>query len=220
MTPISSAAIQPSRQDLNRFSSRKCLELCFRSRVHNYLSAGTELSATPNTSLKHADPNSSEGDRDARPNPTGPSSTNRRPDRTGTTSPWRLCAVAPLHHPCRNTAGAAPLIDRRKAAQYLSISQRSLDYLLANGELHTRRIGARVLIPISELQRYAQAITQNRSPVRIGAVRAAGAVAQEWALDSWTLVDKPESLVPLSCNPPVSCSQRELVMLPSSGVIN
>jgi excisionase family DNA binding protein len=49
------------------------------------------------------------------------------------------------------------LIDRRKAAQYLSISQRSLDYLLANGELHTRRIGARVLIPISELQRYARA---------------------------------------------------------------
>jgi excisionase family DNA binding protein len=47
------------------------------------------------------------------------------------------------------------LIDRRNAAQYLSISQRSLDYLLAYGELHTRRIGSRVLIPISELQRYA-----------------------------------------------------------------
>jgi aspartokinase len=44
------------------------------------------------------------------------------------------------------------LIDRRNAAQYLSISQRSLDYLLAHGELHTRRIGSRVLIPISELQ--------------------------------------------------------------------
>jgi excisionase family DNA binding protein len=48
------------------------------------------------------------------------------------------------------------LIDRRNAAQYLSISQRSLDYLLANGELHIRRIGARVLIPITELQRYAR----------------------------------------------------------------
>jgi excisionase family DNA binding protein len=48
------------------------------------------------------------------------------------------------------------LIDRRNAAQYLSISQRSLDYLLAHGELHTRRIGSRVLIPISELQRYAR----------------------------------------------------------------
>ena len=48
------------------------------------------------------------------------------------------------------------LIDRRNAAQYLSISQRSLDYLLAHGELHIRRIGSRVLIPISELQRYAR----------------------------------------------------------------
>ena len=48
------------------------------------------------------------------------------------------------------------LVDRRNAAQYLSISQRSLDYLLANGELHIRRIGARVLIPITELQRYAR----------------------------------------------------------------
>jgi excisionase family DNA binding protein len=48
------------------------------------------------------------------------------------------------------------LIDRRDAAQYLSISQRSLDYLLAQGELHVRRIGSRVLIPLSELQRYAR----------------------------------------------------------------
>ena len=48
------------------------------------------------------------------------------------------------------------LVDRRNAAQYLSISQRSLDYLLAAGELNTRRIGARVLIPISELQRFAK----------------------------------------------------------------
>jgi len=48
------------------------------------------------------------------------------------------------------------LVDRRRAAQYLSISQRSLDYLLSNRELNVRRIGSRVLIPISELQRYAQ----------------------------------------------------------------
>ena len=48
------------------------------------------------------------------------------------------------------------LIDRRNAAQYLSISQRSLDYLLAHGGLNVRRIGSRVLIPLSELQRYAR----------------------------------------------------------------
>ena len=57
-------------------------------------------------------------------------------------------------------AGVPPdqrlLIDRRNAAQYLSISQRSLDYLLAHGELNVRRIGSRVLIPLSELQRYAR----------------------------------------------------------------
>jgi excisionase family DNA binding protein len=48
------------------------------------------------------------------------------------------------------------LVNRRNAAQFLSISQRSLDYLLANGDLNVRRIGTRVLIPISELQRYAR----------------------------------------------------------------
>ena len=48
------------------------------------------------------------------------------------------------------------LVDRCNAAQYLSISQRSLDYLLAHGELNVRRIGSRVLIPLSELQRYAR----------------------------------------------------------------
>lgn len=47
------------------------------------------------------------------------------------------------------------LVDRRNAAQYLSISQRSLDYLLAQGELNTRRIGTRILIPLAELKRYA-----------------------------------------------------------------
>lgn len=47
------------------------------------------------------------------------------------------------------------LVDRRDAAQYLSISQRSLDYLLASGDLDVRRIGSRVLIPLPELQRYA-----------------------------------------------------------------
>jgi hypothetical protein len=47
------------------------------------------------------------------------------------------------------------LVDRKNAAQYLSISQRSLDYLLSHGDLHVRRIGSRVLIPISELRRFA-----------------------------------------------------------------
>ena len=49
------------------------------------------------------------------------------------------------------------LVGRREAARMLSISQRSLDYLIANKELRTRRIGTRVLIALTELQRYARA---------------------------------------------------------------
>jgi len=49
------------------------------------------------------------------------------------------------------------LVGRDEAAQMLSISQRSLDYLIANKQLSTRRIGARVLIAVADLQRYARA---------------------------------------------------------------
>ena len=48
------------------------------------------------------------------------------------------------------------LVGRREAARMLSISQRSLDYLLADRRLHARRIGGRVLFAVSELQRYAR----------------------------------------------------------------
>lgn len=49
------------------------------------------------------------------------------------------------------------LIGRQEAATLLSISQRALDYLVANKQLQTRRIGTRVLIPLTELQRFARA---------------------------------------------------------------
>lgn len=49
------------------------------------------------------------------------------------------------------------LVGRREAARLLSISERSLDYLLANQQLHARRIGSRVLIAVTELERYARA---------------------------------------------------------------
>ena len=48
------------------------------------------------------------------------------------------------------------LYDRKSAAQMLSISIRSLDYLIARKELDTRRIGKKVLVPHRELVRYAQ----------------------------------------------------------------
>ena len=116
------------------------------SRVHNYLSSGTELSATPDTSLKHADPNSSEGDRDARPNPTGPSSTNRRPDRTGTNfsvEPMRRCAAtSPVssalprrRHPPGDLAPdlpQAPVPARARRLPSLDLSDRFAHCVLAS----------------------------------------------------------------------------------------
>jgi len=47
------------------------------------------------------------------------------------------------------------LVSREEAAQLLSISQRGLDYLIANRRLPTRRIGGRVLIPVADLRKYA-----------------------------------------------------------------
>jgi excisionase family DNA binding protein len=48
------------------------------------------------------------------------------------------------------------LYDRKTAAVALSISVRSLDYLISGGQLKTRRIGRKVLIHRSELKRFAQ----------------------------------------------------------------
>lgn len=48
------------------------------------------------------------------------------------------------------------LVSRREAAQLLSISERGLDYLIANRRLPTRRIGGRVLIPVADLRKYAR----------------------------------------------------------------
>jgi excisionase family DNA binding protein len=48
------------------------------------------------------------------------------------------------------------LVSREEASQLLSISQRGLDYLIANRRLPTRRIGGRVLIPMADLRKYAR----------------------------------------------------------------
>jgi excisionase family DNA binding protein len=49
------------------------------------------------------------------------------------------------------------LVSRQEAAQILSIGLRSLDYLVANKQLAFRRIGSRILIAMSDLQRFARA---------------------------------------------------------------
>jgi len=48
------------------------------------------------------------------------------------------------------------LLDRKEAANLLSISLRTLDTLLAQGELKTCRIGRRRLIPRQELEQFAR----------------------------------------------------------------
>ena len=47
------------------------------------------------------------------------------------------------------------LVGKKEAAGLLSISPRALDYLLST-KLLTRRIGARVLIPLIELQKFSR----------------------------------------------------------------
>lgn len=48
------------------------------------------------------------------------------------------------------------LYSRKAAAEALSISIRSLDYLLSQKKFCTRRIGRKVLIPRAELVKFAQ----------------------------------------------------------------
>ncbi len=48
------------------------------------------------------------------------------------------------------------LVSRQEAANLLSISKRALDYLIANRALSARRIGTRVLIPVHDLEQFAQ----------------------------------------------------------------
>ena len=52
--------------------------------------------------------------------------------------------------------GQRLLYDKKTAAEMLSISLRSLNYLLSRGLIRFRRIGSRVLIPHGELVRFAR----------------------------------------------------------------
>ena len=53
--------------------------------------------------------------------------------------------------------GPRLLYTRKEAARQLSISIRSLDYLIATKQLATRRVGKRVMIPHGEMIRFAKA---------------------------------------------------------------
>ena len=55
------------------------------------------------------------------------------------------------HHPTQKL-----LYDRKSAAYALSISTRSLDYLIANKQLATRRLGKKVMVSHAELVRFCR----------------------------------------------------------------
>jgi excisionase family DNA binding protein len=48
------------------------------------------------------------------------------------------------------------LYTKREAAQLLSISVRSLDYLIFNQQIPTRRVGRRVLVHRDAIERFAR----------------------------------------------------------------
>ena len=48
------------------------------------------------------------------------------------------------------------LVSQKEAAQLLSISRRSVEYLVATKKLSTRHIGARALIPIEDVRKFAR----------------------------------------------------------------
>jgi len=48
------------------------------------------------------------------------------------------------------------LYSKQEAAEMLSVSVRTIDNLILNGELVTRRVGSRVLIPYSSLLQFTR----------------------------------------------------------------
>jgi excisionase family DNA binding protein len=61
-----------------------------------------------------------------------------------------------LNNPLTTAFHGKLLFTRSESAQLLSISLRTLDHLQARKEIKTRRVGRKVLIPASELARFAQ----------------------------------------------------------------
>jgi excisionase family DNA binding protein len=54
--------------------------------------------------------------------------------------------------------GMPMAISRVETARRLSLSVRSIDRAIARGELKARQFGGRVLVPVSEIERYLDAL--------------------------------------------------------------
>jgi hypothetical protein len=72
------------------------------------------------------------------------------------------------HNAPKSTPSHSPeprlLYDRKAAATQLSISVRSLDYLIQQQQISTRRIGKKVLIQRTELSRFSRG--NHTAPIR------------------------------------------------------
>jgi excisionase family DNA binding protein len=64
----------------------------------------------------------------------------------------------------------ALLLSRPEAAKRLNISLHSVDRAIARGELKSKRLGGRVLVPVAEIKRYAQ----GRQPIEGGRQQPTG----------------------------------------------
>ncbi len=59
------------------------------------------------------------------------------------------------NHPPAVSNSPRLLYPRKEAAYLLGVSVRAVDYLIARGELRTRRLGGRVLVPHADLVKFA-----------------------------------------------------------------
>jgi excisionase family DNA binding protein len=62
-----------------------------------------------------------------------------------------------------DTNREALLLSRPEAAKRLNVSVHSVDRAIERGELKSKRLGGRVLVPVAEIERYAQ----GRQPIRV-----------------------------------------------------
>lgn len=106
-------------------------------------------------------------------NPVRPNQAASEPEsspahRAETGSDFEGSSIPGLSHPKKKNrqlkppvkANASPtaklLVSREEAASMVSLSVRSIDYLLASKQLPFRKIGTRTMIPVTELQRFAR----------------------------------------------------------------
>ncbi len=64
------------------------------------------------------------------------------------------------------------LYSRREASEALSLSVRSIDYLVTTGRLPARRVGSKILIPAGAVRRFAR--EDHPDSVRSTGLRASG----------------------------------------------